>query len=155
MFLPTNLRPHLGHVHSAPRALTAQASLIKVTDVDGVHDWAPPRSADRLGTHLGAGRDEKAITAIGFLRRALAFYRSLGVEVQRVMTDNGAPYVSFAHAATCRALGLRHIRTRPYRPRTNGKAERFIRTMLGECIYAAVYQGSEQRRKALQTWVER
>ena len=71
------------------------------------------------------------------------------------MTDNGAPYVLFAHAATCRALGLRHIRTRPYRPRTNGKAERFIQDHAGECIYAAVYQGSEQRRKALQTWVER
>lgn len=99
--------------------------------------------------------DEKAITAIGFLRRAMAFYRSMGVEVQRVMTDNGAPYVSFAHAAACRALGLRHIRTRPYRPRTNGKAERFIRTMLNECIYAAIYQSSEQRRKALQAWVER
>lgn len=99
--------------------------------------------------------DEKAITSVGFLRRALAFYRSLGVEVQRVMTDNGAPYVSFAHAAACRALGVRHIRTRPYRPRTNGKAERFIRTMLNECLYAAVYQSSEQRRKALQAWVER
>jgi transposase InsO family protein len=99
--------------------------------------------------------DEKAITAVGFLRRAVAFYRSLGVEVQRVMTDNGSPYVSLAHAAACRALGLRHIRTRPYRPRTNGKAERFIRTMLNECLYAAVYQSSEQRRKALQAWVER
>jgi transposase InsO family protein len=99
--------------------------------------------------------DEKAITAVGFLRRAVSFYRSLGVEVQRVMTDNGSPYVSFAHAAACRALGLRHIRTRPYRPRTNGKAERFIRTMLNECLYAAVYQSSEQRRKALRAWVER
>jgi transposase InsO family protein len=99
--------------------------------------------------------DEKATTSVGFLRRAVAFYRSLGVEVQRVMTDNGSPYVSFAHAAACRALGLRHIRTRPYRPRTNGKAERFIRTMLNECLYAAVYQSSEQRRKALEAWVER
>jgi transposase InsO family protein len=99
--------------------------------------------------------DEKAITAVGFLRRAVAFYRSVGVEVQRVMTDNGSPYVSFAHAAACRALGLRHIRTRPYRPRTNGKAERFIRTMLNECLYAAVYQSSQQRRKALREWVER
>jgi transposase InsO family protein len=94
--------------------------------------------------------DEKAITGVGFLRRAVTFYRSLGVEVHRVMTDNGSPYVSLAHAAACRALGLRHIRTRPYRPRTNGKAERFIRTMLNECLYAAVYQSSEQRRKVAQ-----
>jgi transposase InsO family protein len=99
--------------------------------------------------------DERAITAVGFLRRAVAFYRSLGVQVQRVMTDNGSPYVSLAHAAACRALGLRHLRTRPYRPRTNGKAERFIRTMLNECLYAAVYQSSEQRRTALKAWVER
>lgn len=99
--------------------------------------------------------DEKAVTAVAFLRRAVAFYRSLGVEVERVMTDNGAAYVSFAHAAACRLLGLRHIRTRPYRPRTNGKAERFIRTMLNECLYAAVYQNSDQRERALHAWVER
>jgi transposase InsO family protein len=105
--------------------------------------------------YVEALADERAITAVGFLGRAVAFYRSLGVEVQRVMTDNGSPYVSFAHAAACRALGLRHIRTRPYRPRTNGKAERFIRTMLTECLYAAVYRSSEQRWKALRMWVDR
>ena len=99
--------------------------------------------------------DERAVSAVGFLRRAVAFYRSLGVTVERVMTDNGSAYVSFAHAAACRALGLRHIRTRPYRPRTNGKAERFIRTMLNECLYAAIYQDSGQRAQALQTWVNR
>jgi transposase InsO family protein len=99
--------------------------------------------------------DERAVSAVGFLRRAVAFYRSLGVEVERVMTDNGSAYVSLAHAAACRALGLRHIRTRPYRPRTNGKAERFIRTMLNECLYAAIYQDSGQREQALQTWVNR
>jgi transposase InsO family protein len=99
--------------------------------------------------------DEKATTAVGFLRRAVSFYRSLGVDVERVMTDNGSAYISFAHAAACRALGLRHIRTRAYRPRTNGKAERFIRTMLNECLYAAIYQSSEQRRTALRAWVER
>src|SRR5271167_2502587 len=67
--------------------------------------------------------DEKARTAIGFLRRALAFYGAHGIEVERLMTDNGPAYRSFAHAAACRALGIRHMRTRPYRPRTNGKAE--------------------------------
>jgi transposase InsO family protein len=99
--------------------------------------------------------DEKATTAIGFLRRALAFYRSHGIEVERLMTDIGSAYVSTAHAIACRALGLRHIRTRPYRPQTNGKAERFIRTMLREWAYAAVYGSSPERAAALSGWLER
>jgi transposase len=73
--------------------------------------------------------DEKATTAIGFLKRAIAFYRSHRVTVERLMTDNGSAYRSTAHALACRALGIGHIRTPPYRPQTNGKAERFIRTM--------------------------
>jgi transposase InsO family protein len=99
--------------------------------------------------------DEKATTAIGFLGRALAFYRSHGITVQRLMTDNGSPYVSTAHALACRELGLKHIRTRPYRPQTNGKAERFIRTMLREWAYAAVYGSSPDRARALSGWIER
>ena len=99
--------------------------------------------------------DEKAATAIGFLRRALAFYRSHGVEVERLMTDNGSAYVSAAHALACRALGIKHLRTRPYRPQTNGKAERFIRTMLREWAYAAVYGSSPERAAALSGWLER
>ena len=86
--------------------------------------------------------DEKATTAIGFLRRALAFYAAHGITVQRVMTDNGPAYVSLAHTLACRALGLRHLRTRPYRPRTNGKAERFIRTLLAGWAYGAIYASS-------------
>jgi transposase InsO family protein len=74
--------------------------------------------------------DEKASTAVAFLRRALAFYRSHGVVVERLMTDNGPAYRSAVHALACRGLGVKHIRTRPYRPQANGKAERFIRTML-------------------------
>src|SRR5213080_3584713 len=74
--------------------------------------------------------DEKGLTAAGFLRRAIAFYAAHGITVTRVMSDNGACYRSTIHALTCRALGLRHLRTRPYRPRTNGKAERFIRTLI-------------------------
>jgi len=66
--------------------------------------------------------NEKASTAIGFLRRAVAFFASYGITVERVMTDNGSPYVSHAHAIACRQLGIRHLRTRPYRPQTNGKA---------------------------------
>jgi transposase InsO family protein len=99
--------------------------------------------------------DEKATTAIGFLRRAIDFYGSHGIEVERLMTDNGSAYVSVAHALACRALGIRHIRTRPYRPQTNGKAERFIRTMLREWAYAAVYGSSPERAAALSGWVER
>jgi transposase InsO family protein len=99
--------------------------------------------------------DEKATTAIGFLRRALAFYRSHGMTVERVMTDNGSAYVSTAHALACRTLGIRHIRTRPRRPQTNGKAERFIRTMLREWAYAAVYGSSPEGAAALSGWLER
>lgn len=99
--------------------------------------------------------DERATTAIGFLRRALAFYRSHGITVERVMTDNGSAYVSTAHSLACRSLGIRHVRTRPRRPQTNGKAERFIRTMLREWAYAAVYGSSPERAVALSGWLER
>jgi transposase InsO family protein len=99
--------------------------------------------------------DEKAKTAIGFLRRAVAFYRSHGIAVERVMTDNGSAYISVAHAVACKALGIKHLRTRPRRPQTNGKAERFIRTMLREWAYAAVYGSSPEREAALSGWLER
>jgi transposase InsO family protein/transposase len=99
--------------------------------------------------------DEKATTAIGFLRRAISFYRSHGITVERLMTDNGSAYISTAHAVACRGLRIKHIRTRPYRPQTNGKAERFIRTMLREWAYAAVYGSSPERAAALSGWIER
>jgi transposase InsO family protein len=99
--------------------------------------------------------DEKKMTVVGFLRRAVAFYRQHGITVERLMTDNGPAYRSAAHALACRALGIRHIRTRPYRPRTNGKAERFIRTMLREWAYAAVYGSSPERAAALSGWLGR
>ena len=98
--------------------------------------------------------DEKAITAIGFLRRALAFYRRHDIRVQRVMTDNGSAYRSAAHALACRALKLRHLRTRPYRPRTNGKAERFIRTLLTEWAYAQPFHDTAARAAALPGFVD-
>ena len=97
--------------------------------------------------------DEKAKTAIGFLRRANAFYARYGIRVERVLTDNGSAYVSALHAAACRALGIRHLRTRPYRPQTNGKAERFIRTLLGGWAYGAVYASSGERTQALDGWL--
>ena len=98
--------------------------------------------------------DERAPTAVGFLRRAVAFYRSRGIVVQRVMTDNGNPYRSALHAIACRALKLKHLRTRPYRPRTNGKAERFIKTLLAGWAYGAIYRNSRERHAALTGWVD-
>ncbi len=83
--------------------------------------------------------DERATTAIAFLRRAVDYYLAHGITVERLMTDNGSAYRSTVHALACKALRIRHIRTRAYRPRTNGKAERFICTMLGSCAYAAIY----------------
>jgi transposase InsO family protein len=97
--------------------------------------------------------DEKAATAVGFLRRAIAFYRRHGITVERVMTDNGSAYRSTIHAFACRALGIRHLRTRPYRPRTNGKAERFIRTLLAGWAYGAIYGSSRERTAALDGWL--
>jgi len=97
--------------------------------------------------------DETAVTAIGFLRRAVAFYRRHGIRVQRLMTDNGSAYRSGVHALACRALRIRHLRTRPYRPRTNGKAERFIRTLLGGWAYGAIYGSSRERTAALDGWL--
>ena len=97
--------------------------------------------------------DEKATTVAAFLRRAVAFYRRHGVSVERVMTDNGSGYRSMVHALACRALGVRHLRTRPYRPQTNGKAERLIRTMLGSWAYGAIYRDSSERTAALDGWL--
>ena len=97
--------------------------------------------------------DEKASTAVGFLGRALAFYSRHGITVERVMTDNGSPYRSAVHALACRALGVRHLRTRAYRPQTNGKAERLIRTMLAGWAYGAIYGSSRERTAALDGWL--
>jgi transposase len=99
--------------------------------------------------------DEKATTAIGFLRRAVAFFQRHGMTVEDVITDNGAAYISTIHAIACRVMGIRHLRTRPRRPQTNGKAERFIRTMLGGWAYGAIYASSAERTAALDGWLWR
>jgi transposase InsO family protein len=109
--------------------------------------------ATRLA-HVEVLADEKASTCIGFLKRALGFYRAHGVKVERLMTDNGSAYRSTVHAIACRALGIKHIRTRPYRPRTNGKAERFIRTLLAGWAYGAIYRNSAERKAALSGWLD-
>ena len=97
--------------------------------------------------------DEKAATVVGFLRRAIAFYRRHGITVEQLLTDNGPGYRSAIHALACRALGIRHLRTRSYRPQTNGKAERFIRTLLGGWAYGAIYRSSSERTAALDGWL--
>jgi transposase InsO family protein len=99
--------------------------------------------------------DEKKESAIAFLLAALAYYRSLGVTVRRVMTDNGACYRSKAFRKACTDQGLRHIRTKPYTPKTNGKAERFIQTALREWAYAKAYPCSADRAAELPTWLHR
>ena len=99
--------------------------------------------------------DEKATTAVGFLRRGLAFYRRHGVSVERGDDRQRLRLRSTIHAIACRALGIRHLRTRPYRPQTNGKAERFIRTMLGGWAYGAIYRNSAERTAALEGWLWR
>jgi transposase InsO family protein len=98
--------------------------------------------------------DEKALTAIAFLRRAVEYFASYGMIVEQLITDNGSAYRSTIHAIACRTLGIRHLRTRPYRPQTNGKAERFIRTMLGGWAYGAIYRDSTERTAALSGWLD-
>jgi transposase InsO family protein len=96
---------------------------------------------------------ETGRTAVAFLRRAVAFFGRHGITAQRVLTDNGSPYVSTIHALACRALGIRHLRTRPRRPQTNGKAERFIRTLQDGWAYGAIYASSAERTAALDGWL--
>jgi transposase InsO family protein len=97
--------------------------------------------------------DEKATTSAGFLRRAVAFYRRYGIRVEAVLTDNGSAYIAVTHALACRRLKIRHLRTRPRRPQTNGKAERFIRTTLACWAYGAIYGSSRERTAALDGWL--
>ena len=93
--------------------------------------------------------------AVAFLRRAGAWFAERGVEIKAVMSDNGSCYVSHAFRAALRELGLRHPRIKPYRPRTNGKAERFIQTLLNEWAYARLYGSTTERRRALPLFLDR
>ena len=99
--------------------------------------------------------DERQDTAVAFLRAARAYYAALGITVERVMTDNGGCYRSKVFRAECARLGLRHIFTRPYTPRTNGKAERFIQTALREWAYATAYRLTAERTAQLTRWLHR
>ena len=104
--------------------------------------------ASRVG-YVEILEDECANTAIGFLTRAVEWFVGQGVRIERVMSDNGVAYRSHAFAAVCRALEIKHKRTRPYTPRTNGKAERFIQTLLREWAYRFTYPSSQARREML------
>lgn len=98
--------------------------------------------------------DERGEAAAGFLRRAVGWFASMGVTVERVMSDNGSCYRSRVHAEACRELGIRHLFTQPYRPRTNGKAERFIQTLQNRWAYGAIYGSSAERTAALPGWLD-
>ena len=97
--------------------------------------------------------NERAATAIGFLKRARAFFARYGIQVEPILTDNGSAYRATVHALACKTLGIQHRRTRPYRPQTNGKAERFIRTLLNGWAYGAIYGSSSERNRALDGWL--
>jgi transposase InsO family protein/transposase-like protein len=150
----------LGRIRGAGHRVTGHRASQRRTRVNGtltgVAGWEFVHvcvdDATRLA-YVEVLRDETARTAVGFLRRAKAFYASHGITVERVMTDNGSAYRSTLHALACRSMGLRHLRTQPYRPRTNGKAERFIRTMLGGWAYGAIYGTSTERTAALDGWL--
>ena len=135
-----------GRQHEPRRRLDAEGRLRRSVGWEFVH--VAIDDATRLA-YAEVLPTERATTAIGFLHRAVRFFARHGISVKRVLTDNGPAYLSAAHALACRALGLKHLRTRPYRPQTNGKAERFIRTMLAEWAYAAIYATSRERTAAL------
>ena len=99
--------------------------------------------------------DERKTSAVAFLKAAVAYYQNLGVSITRVMTDNGSCYISHAFARACKRLRIKHIRTKPYTPQTNGKAERFIQTALREWAYATAFETSQQRRQELPKWQHR
>jgi transposase InsO family protein len=98
--------------------------------------------------------DERAVTTIGFFERAVAWFATRGITVREVLSDNGSPYVSQPWTTWCATHQIEHLRTRPYRPRTNGKAERFIQTMLREWAYPVSYRTSDQRARALPAWID-
>ncbi len=146
-----------GHRATARKHYTA-----RLTDKAGVRRRTPGweyvhiaiDDATRLA-YVEVLSDERATTAIRFFHNALRFFSRYGICVERVMSDNGSCYRSKLHALACRTLGIRHLFTRPYRPQTNGKAERFIRTMLGGWAYGAIYRTSAERTSALDGWLWR
>src|SRR5258708_4802050 len=146
----------LGRIKGAGHRVTgSRASQRKITRAGrrvGASGWEYVHvcvdDATRLA-YVEVLADEKATTAVAFLRRAVAHFAAFGVRVEGVLTDNGSAYRATIHALACRTLGIKHLRTRPYRPRTNGKAERFIRTPLGRWAYGALYGTAHEPQRAL------
>jgi transposase InsO family protein len=139
-----------GPQHSNPTFTDAAGKIRRTVGWEYVHiaidDYSRLAYAEVL-------HDEKGATVAGFLRRAIAFYKRHGIRIEALLTDNGSGYRSTVHALACRRLGIKHLRTRPYRPQTNGKAERFIRTMLSGWAYGAIYRSSSERTAALDGWL--
>ena len=144
----------VGHRITGDRA--SQAKTRRVGRLRNVRGWEYVHIAVDDYSRLAYAEvldDETAATAAGFLGRAVAFYRRYGIEVEQLLTDNGACYRGFAHAIACRKLGIKHLRTRPHRPQTNGKAERFIRTLINGWAYGTIYRTSHERTTALDGWL--
>jgi transposase InsO family protein len=144
----------VGHRITGDRA--SQAKTRRLGRLRGVCGWEYVHIAVDDYSRLAYAEvldDETAATAAGFLARAVAFYRRYGIEVEQLLTDNGACYRGVLHAIACRRLGIKHLRTRPHRPQTNGKAERFIRTMLAGWAYGPIYGSSTERTRALDGWL--
>jgi transposase InsO family protein len=140
-----------GHTHYNGQRTDAEGRIRNIVGWECVH--VAIDDATRLA-YAEVLHDEKAATAAEFLRRATQFFARHGFRVERVITDNGSAYRSAIHALACRQLGIRHLRTQPRRPQTNGKAERFIRTMLGGWAYSgAIYGSSHERTAALDGWL--
>jgi len=148
---------------SAPRTVANRTDEPRIEAIAGLRRlrFTGPEIAQLLGMALSTVSGiltrivgwEFVHIAIGFLRRALAFYRRRGIQVERLLSDNGSANRSTVHAIACRALGVRHLRTAPAAPGTNGKAERFIRTLLGGWAYGALYRTSRERTRALDGWL--
>jgi transposase InsO family protein len=135
--------PRLHPTHRGPQISTAGWEFVHVA----VDDYSRLAYAEVLS-------DEKATSAVAFLRRAVAFFAAHGITVQRVMTDNGSAYRAHQHRVACHQLGLKHVFTRPYRPRTNGKAERFIKTLTERWAHGRLYANSAERTAALDAWLD-
>lgn len=142
----------LGRIQGVGHRITGDRTLNRNKGIgwEAVHLAIDDHSRVSFARVLG---DETALSCVQFLRQAVDYYASLGVRIERVMTDNGAGYKN-AFRAACQELNIRHIRTRPYTPKTNGKAERFVQTSLREWAYARPYESSAQRQAALQPFID-
>jgi transposase InsO family protein len=142
----------LGRIKGLGHRITGDRGLNRNRGIGWDYVHVAIDDASRLAV-AHVAEDEKGDTATVLLKRTVEHYRQRGIRVQGVMTDNGSPYLSTAFREACAQLGIRHLRTKPYTPRTNGKAERFIQTALREWAYATAYRSSQRRTEALQRWL--